>query len=537
MATMFDRYSFEEDVINDIGTYGSFQAAFLAHADDVNADIESCGDAVLCHSDSAEDPFLAHDDDFLSVYPRIEREKPGVDYGITNVEQLYPDEVELNKTPKAITEKDTRWETILLSGLHKCPYARIKMTFADMTDKDARARGYIKGNYKKNSPMLSFFRRTTSPTTIYYKQAMDRDDLIDIRSFDTVKWIKNEMDHKMDREKALAIMLGDGRLSTVTTGSGGEASVTINEDFIRRDCIRPIVYEPEIFTIRKRIRNGACVTGSGANVRSDFSGDRIKDLIDTIIQIRPEYEGTGTPTFFTTEEVLSEFLLYRDADGRYVYESVEDIKNQLNVSSIVTVPALEYTNFDSELASATNMIENNETRILCPILGILVNPSDIYECSDEGGKRTWFNKFDIDYNKEKYLVEERFGASLVKPHSCIVILNANEDNVNYPEQSVSTYLTGTHYKRNDGVSYPNMNGTDAWMDSDIARFSTGVNTEYVLGSGDSADNSLIGQTPLNDMKTAKNAGNDTYSKHKAKYDTVTESGGNDDDDDDDGGVL
>lgn len=434
MANLFDVKAFEEDVIEGIITYGSLSHSLEVHSEEVlqQADNLVC-DGVLSHADADE---IAS---FIATYPRIEKEQPGVDYGVTNVENLYPEETELNKVPKAIREKDTGYIGTILNGMHKVPYSRIKMTWADLTAEEARARGYIKGNYKKNQ-IMSFLRRTTKPATIYYKQTIDRDDLIDVTGFDLLQWMHGEMDWKLDREKAIAIFVGDGR--------GLDSNDEMDPYKIDEDAIRPIIYEPDLFCIKKRLIGLNTTANSPMNVNAAWNDKKCSALINTLIMSRSEYEGSGNPIFFTTEEVINEFYLMRDAHGHFMYNSEEEIKAALNVSRIVTVPALEYTNFNtaSSTAAAKNGIVKNEEDIECGIIGILVNPSDIYCCSDKGGARAWFSKFDIDYNKKKVLVEERFGCSLVKPYSCLVILNAVEDSDNYPEQST---FGSAHYVRTD----------------------------------------------------------------------------------------
>lgn len=436
MVKMFNTAAFERDCIEGISTYGSLSQSILAHSDAVMDQVGALvEDGELCHADANE---VAA---FLATYPRIEKEKPGEDYGIAGVENLYPEETEINNIPKAIREKDTGWIGTILNGMHKVPYSRIKMTWADLTAEEARARGYIKGNYKKNQ-ILSFLRRTTSPATIYYKQEMDRDDLIDVSSFDILNWMHSEMDWKLDREKAISVFCGDGR-------DWGQSDDKPSSNWkINEDAIRPIIYEPDLFCIKKRLIGSSSTSTDDMYYLGGWNDKKCSKLIDTLIMCRSEYEGSGNPIFFTTEDVLNEFFLMRDAHGHFMYNSEEEIKAALNVSRIVTVPVLEYTNFDTanSYAATNNGIVHGNTDISCPIVGVLVNPADIYCCSDKGGARAWFSKFDIDYNKKKVLVEERFGCSLVKPYSCIVILDAPADETHYPEQST---FGSSHYVRTD----------------------------------------------------------------------------------------
>lgn len=293
------------------------------------------------------------------------------DYGITDIDWLFPDARTLTNTPEFI-KRETEWVGDFMSKTKKTPFSRIKSMFADITADEARAKGYVKGK-KKLEEVFTLLKRQTTPTTIYKKQKLDRDDILDITDFDVLAWIKQEMKIMMDEEIARAALLGDGRS-------------TASDDKIKEDCIRPIVSDDDLFTIKVKV--GTEVT--------DYA-----ELIKTIIRARKNYKGSGNPTFYTTEDVLTEMLLLEDKEGRPLYDTVEKLCTKLRVSSIKTVEAME---------------------AYSKVVGIIVNPVDYTFGADKGGQTSFFEDFDIDYNQQKYLYEGRCSGALVKPYSAMAIL-------------------------------------------------------------------------------------------------------------------
>ena len=307
-------------------------------------------------------------------------------YGVDPVDYLFPDAKTINTTPEFI-KRDTGWVSQLMNRVHHTPFSRVKSTFADITADEARARGYMKGKLKKEE-VFTLLKRTTTPTTIYKKQKMDRDDVIDITDFDVIAWLKGEMRGMLDEEIARAILIGDGRM-------------TDDDDHIPEDHIRPIWKDAELYTINTVIEL------EGSETEDDIA----KTFIRTAIKARKDYKGSGNPILFTTEDFLTDMLLLEDKIGHPLYDSVEKLATKLRVSQIVTVEVME---------DQTREVEG-KTRTL---MGIIVNPTDYNVGADRGGAINMFDDFDIDYNQQKYLIETRCSGALIKPYSAIAIESA-----------------------------------------------------------------------------------------------------------------
>ena len=324
-----------ETIINDGKRYGSLKESFLAHADE---------------------------------------------YGITNIDYLFSEVQTLNKTPEFI-KREMGWVQKVMNGTHHSPFSRIKSVFADITEDEARARGYMKGKLKKEE-VFSLLKRTTTPTTIYKKQKLDRDDVVDITDFDVVAWLKSEMRMMLDEEIARAILVGDGRLSS-------------SDDKINESNIRPIYNDEELYTIQ------ATVTVA-SNATAD---EKAKAMIRAAIKARKDYRGSGSPTFFTTEDVLTDALLLEDTMGHRLYKNAGEVADAMRVKEIVTVPVMEGVKGKNG----------------GDLLGIIVNLADYNVGADKGGAVNMFDDFDIDYNQQKYLIETRCSGALTKPKSAIAI--------------------------------------------------------------------------------------------------------------------
>lgn len=300
-------------------------------------------------------------------------------YGITEIEMLFPEAANVSNEPHMI-DRDQTWVGPLLNAVRKSPFAKLKALYADITGDDARALGYVKGNLKKEE-VFSLLKRVTSPTTIYKKQKLDRDDIIDIKDFNVVAWMKKEMRGKLDEELARAILVGDGRSSS-------------SPDKIKADFIRPVFNDHDLYTIKKAISN---------------TGDEAKNIIKAVIESREDYEGGGVPNFYTTYSVLTKMLLLEDANGRFIYENVDVLAKTLGVAQIIVVPVMK---------GLTRDAGDSKTHT---VLGIILNPSDYTVGADKGGSVAMFDDFDIDYNQEKYLIETRCSGSLLKPKTAVTI--------------------------------------------------------------------------------------------------------------------
>lgn len=314
---------------------------------------------------SLKDSFLAH----------------AQEYGIESIDFLFPEAKNVNNQPDFIKRDDSYVQKVL-RGVHHTPFSRIKSIHANITADEARAKGYIKGNLKKEE-VFTLLKRSTTPTTIYKKQKMDRDDIVDITDFDVIAYIKAEMRMMLDEEIARAILVGDGRS-------------TASDDKINEQNIRPIAKDDDLYTIKKSV-----------DVAKDATEDAVaKAFIKTVIKSRKEYKGSGSPTLFTTEDMLTNCLLLEDNNGRIIYDSVDKLATTLRVKEIVPVEIMEGV---TRTAGAKTL----------PLMALLVNLNDYYVGADKGGAINMFDDFDIDYNQEKYLIETRISGALVKPYSAI----------------------------------------------------------------------------------------------------------------------
>lgn len=304
-------------------------------------------------------------------------------HGIEDIDYLFPDAKNVDATPRFIS-RDMGWVNKVMTGVHHTPFSRIKSIFADITEDDARAKGYIKGKMKKEE-VFSLLKRTTTPTTVYKKQKLDRDDVVDITDFDVIAWLKTEMRTMLDEELARAYLVGDGRLSS-------------SDDKINEQNIRPIWTDADLYTIKATFTVGASATAD----------DKAKAFIRTAIKARKNYKGSGNPVLYTTEDILTDCLLLTDTTGRDLYDSVDKLAKKLRVSEIVTVPVME--NLSREASSKTYNL-----------FGIIVNLNDYNVGADKGGAVNLFDDFDIDYNAQKYLIETRCSGALTVPYSAIAI--------------------------------------------------------------------------------------------------------------------
>ena len=320
-----------EEIIGDAKRYGSLKESFLAHA---------------------------------------------ADYGIDQIDMLFPEYKSVNgEVPQFIKRTPDGWVDTVMNGVHHTPFSRIKMVFADLREDEARAKGYMKGNLKKEE-VFGLLKRTVEPTTIYKKQKLDRDDAIDITDFDVVAWLKSEMRMMLDEEIARAILFGDGRSA-------------LSEDKISEKNIIPIISDADLYTIKKKVVPGDKETLGHA-------------IITAAVKAQDDYEGSGNTSFYTAASTITDMLLLEDTDGRRMYKDMNELALAMNVNKIVKVPA--------------SIIPEG-------VYGVIVDLSDYNVGADKGGAINMFDDFDIDYNQMKYLIETRCSGALVKPYSAIVLKN------------------------------------------------------------------------------------------------------------------
>lgn len=304
-------------------------------------------------------------------------------HGIDNIDFLFPDHKTINNTPDFI-QRRVEWVGKVMAGVHKTPFSRIKSIHADITADEARALGYLKGNLKKEE-VFSLLKRTTDPQTVYKKQKLHRDDVIDITDFDVVAWLKAEMRMMLDEEIARAILVGDGRLAS-------------SEDKIDESRLRPVFNDADLYTIKKLLTFTA----------NDNADKRAKEFIRSVIKARKDYKGSGEPTLFCTDDVLTDCLLLEDTTGRVIYDSIQKLATALRVKEIITVPVME---------GVTRMVGDKTHNLM----GLVLNLSDYNVGADKGGAVNMFDDFDIDYNAQKYLIETRCSGALTKPYSAIAV--------------------------------------------------------------------------------------------------------------------
>ena len=333
---------------------------------------------VLMHSDGTAVEFEEIGQIFRDAKRYGSLKESVLNHGIDQVDYLFPDDKNLTNVPTFI-QRDQAWVREVMNGVHHTPFSKVKSMFADITEDDARAKGYIKGKMKKEE-FFSLLKRSTGPTTVYKKQKMDRDDIIDITDFDIVAWLKTEMRMMLDEELARAILIGDGRLAS-------------SDDKIDENCIRPIAKDEDLFTVHVDVTVASSATDD----------DKAKEFIRTVIKTRKLYKGSGNPILFTTEDMLTDMLLLTDEMGRDLYADEAALARKLRARKIVTVPVMEDVNG-----------KNGN-----PLVGVMLNLNDYNVGADRGGSVNMFDDFDIDYNAQKYLIETRCSGALTVPYSAM----------------------------------------------------------------------------------------------------------------------
>ena len=366
--------------------------ALIEHAIEENTNNKSEGDNSMKHNvfegaaEGEKTEVLSHSD-MEAIFADVKRygslKESALQHGINNIEYLFPDAKNVTVTPEWL-KRDTGWVGVVMNGTRHTPYSRVKSMYANITEADARAKGYLKGN-RKIEEFFTVLKRVTEPQTVYKKQKFDRDDVIDITDFDVVAWTKSEMRMMLDEEIARAVLVGDGRNPS-------------SEEKIDETHIRPIWKDDDVYTIKKTVA-----------VSSSATADQVaKAFIRQCVKARKDYKGSGNPVLFTTEDMLTDCLLMEDNTGRIIYETVDKLATALRVSRIITVPVME----NQTRISGANTLE---------LAGIIVNLSDYNIGADKGGAVNMFDDFDIDYNAQKYLIETRCSGALIRPYSAIVI--------------------------------------------------------------------------------------------------------------------
>ena len=356
-------------------TINSTDANALMHGEELRAETSAMFADAMKKGASLKETVLAH----------------AATYGIEDIDWLFPDAKNYTNEP-AFISRNMEWVTVFLNAVKRSPFSRIKTMFADITADAARAKGYVKGN-RKIEEVFTLLKRITNPTTVYKKQAFDRDDVVDITDFDVVAYTRREMRVMLNEELARAMLVGDGRDITVPDEA---------RDKIDESCIRPIYTDNDLFSVKVDIPVAQNATFE----------DKAKALVQAAIRARKNYKGSGNPIFFTTEDTLADLLLVEDGIGHRLYRTKEELATALLCSKIVTVEVMQ---------GLTRTVGEGQSAVTKTLAGIIVNPIDYVVGADKGGEINTFDDFDIDFNKMKYLMETRCSACLVKPYSALVL--------------------------------------------------------------------------------------------------------------------
>lgn len=360
---MYLSHADQEQILKDAKDMGSFKKALEYHMEN----------GVLAHSIPT---------DGMTVATGTQN------YGFNDPSMLFPDYKALNDKPEFIS-RNMDWVAKVMAKVHHTPFSRIKSLYANITEDEARARGYEKGNLKKDE-VFSLLKRTTDPQTIYKKQKLDRDDIVDITSFDVVAWIRAEMRVMLNEEIARAILIGDGRPNS-------------SEDKIKEDHIRPITTDAGLYNTVIKVSVPYNATES----------DIAKETIKAIIKGRKHFKGSGKPDFWTTEDSVTEMLLLEDQIGHAIYKTESELATKIRVGEIINVEPME--------GQKIKLAEGNTTKEY-PLIGVIANLADYNIGADKGGEITNFDDFDIDYNRYKYLIETRISGSLIKPFAALTVV-------------------------------------------------------------------------------------------------------------------
>ena len=389
-VTHSDNSYYEEEDDNmkynafDTMAQADYEGAYLSHAETekIFSDAKRLGSLKAAVLDNLESGVLAH--------AQNEDGTPQT-YGIADIDYLFPDAKSLNTPPEFIS-RNMDWVKKVINGTHHTPFSRVKSMFADITEDEARARGYVKGD-KKVEEVFTLLKRTTDPQTIYKLQKLDRDDILDITDFDVVAWIKGEMRMMLEEEIARAILIGDGRNP-------------VSNDKIKEANVRPISTDDDLYTIKVPVEITSEMTDA----------EKAEAIEEAIIRSFKDYKGSGNPDFFTTTDAVTDQLLRKDKIGHKIYKTKSELATALRVSDIVEVEVMQ-----NQTVAIKEGEPGSQTTTNYPLIGVIANLKDYNVGADKGGQTSLFDDFDIDYNQFKYLIETRMSGALVKPYSAMVI--------------------------------------------------------------------------------------------------------------------
>lgn len=357
----------------------------VEHSDEGETDFMKCN--VFDKETKTQDQEILTHSEFQEIIGEARRrgslKDAFLEHGITDIDTLFPDAQTIDKTPGFI-QRDNGWVAGVMAAVHKTPFSRVKSIFADITEDEARAKGYIKGKQKKDE-VFKMLKRVTTPVTVYKKQSLDRDDMLDITDFEMIPWLKQEMRMMLDEELARAYLFGDGRSTSA-------------EDKINEQNIRPVWTDDDVYTVKSEI----------AITKATTAEEKAQAFIKACIKSRKAYKGSGNPTMYMSEDMLTDCLLLEDKTGRVIYDTVEKLATRLRVNKIVPVPVME----------GMSRVKGANTHFLA---GLYVNLTDYNVGTDRGGDVTMFDDFDIDFNKQKYLIETRCSGAMCKPYGAVAI--------------------------------------------------------------------------------------------------------------------
>lgn len=363
----------------------ALEDAGVEHSEEGETDFMKCN--VFDKETNTQDQEILTHSEFQEIIGEARRrgslKDAFLEHGITDIDTLFPDAQTIDKTPGFI-QRDNGWVAGVMAAVHKTPFSRVKSIFADITEDEARAKGYIKGTQKKDE-VFKMLKRVTTPVTVYKKQSLDRDDMLDITDFDMIPWLKGEMRMMLNEELARAFLFGDGRSTSA-------------EDKINEQNIRPVWTDDDVYTVKSEI----------AITKATTAEEKAQAFIKACIKSRKAYKGSGNPTMYMSEDMLTDCLLLEDKNGRVIYDTVEKLATRLRVNKIVPVPVME----------GLSRIKGANTHFLA---GLYVNLTDYNVGTDRGGDVTMFDDFDIDFNKQKYLIETRCSGAMCKPYGAVAI--------------------------------------------------------------------------------------------------------------------
>ena len=392
VGAIYDSMTTKQKTVTNILIAKALEDAKNAEDDAENA--EHDGGKEMAHTnvfENEQDTNVLSHDEMKAIVEDAKRNGSLKDavlaHSITDVSYLFPDAKSVSDTPDFI-KRDTGWVGTVMKGVHKTPFSRVKSIHANITADEARAKGYTKGD-EKTDEVFTLLKRTTNPQTVYKYQKLDRDDVVDIIDFDVIAWVKSEMRMMLDEEIARAVLVGDGRLSS--------SDYKINDT-----NIRPIYTDADLYSVKQRI----------VYAHNASDDNKAKAFIQGAVKARKNYKGSGNPVCFTTEDMLTNCLLMEDNNGRVIYDSISKLATAMRVKEIITVPVMD---------NLSRTITEDSESVTLALEGIIVNLNDYNVGADKGGSVNLFEDFDLNFNKQEYLIETRVSGAMTKPYGAIVI--------------------------------------------------------------------------------------------------------------------